>query len=88
MTCGSVSSPRSLSNTRTGSVGSNKSAPGTANGSPGNHGGKSGSNSVGSRLAKHGLDQIAQQYHTATSKQKQEQMQGGSKAKYNQSERE
>ena len=64
---------RPLSNTSTGSVGSNKSTPGTANGSPGNHGGKSGSNSVGSRLAKHGLDQIAQQYHTATSKQKQEQ---------------
>ena len=64
---------RPTSNTSTGSVGSAKSAPGTTGSSPGTPGGKAGSNAVGSRLAKHGLDQIAQQYHTATSKQRQEQ---------------
>ncbi|XP_052238109.1 neuron navigator 3-like isoform X5 [Dreissena polymorpha] len=65
---------RPLSNTSTGSVGSAKSAPGGPMGSPiPGSPAKSGSNAVGSRLAKHGLEQIAQQYHAATSKQRQEQ---------------
>ena len=64
---------RPVSNTSTGSVGSTKSAPGVSGGSPGSPAGKAGSNNVGTRLAKHGLDTIAQQYHTATSKQRQEQ---------------
>lgn len=64
---------RPLSNTSTGSVGSTKSAPGGPMGSPGGSPAKPGSTAVGSRLAKHGLDQIAQQYHAATSKQRQEQ---------------
>lgn len=64
---------RPLSNTSTGSVGSTKSAPGGPMGSPAGSPSKPGSNAVGTRLAKHGLDQIAQQYHAATSKQRQEQ---------------
>lgn len=64
---------RPLSNTSTGSAGSSKSAPGAPMGTPVGSPAKPGSNAVGSRLAKHGLDQIAQQYHAATSKQKQEQ---------------
>ena len=64
---------RPLSNTSTGSVGSTKSAPGAPMGTQVGNPAKPGSNAVGSRLAKHGLDQIAHQYHAATSKQKQEQ---------------
>lgn len=64
---------RPLSNTSTGSAGSSKSAPGAPMGTPVGSPAKPGSNAVGTRLAKHGLDQIAQQYHAATSKQKQEQ---------------
>ena len=64
---------RPLSNTSTGSVGSSKSAPGGPSAAPGSPIAKPGSSAVGSRLAKHGLDHIAQQYHNATSKQRQEQ---------------
>jgi len=65
---------RPLSNTSTGSVGSTKSAPGGHIGSPAGSPAKGGNtSSVGSRLAKHGLDTIAQQYHAAQSRQRQEQ---------------